>query len=98
MNPVEFVFHMYSSREGLTDSALKTADVGSEHHNLAKALEILNVKEDKSVRNVSNRIVQFVYGEDCFDAEQLHGVKITNQQSSFVDVQLLADMYNSEFQ
>lgn len=97
MTPSEFVFHMYSSREGLTDSALKTADVGSEHHNLAKALEILNVKEDRSIRNVSNRIVQFVYGEDSFEPEQLHTVKSTKQQSSFIDIDLIANIFNSEY-
>jgi len=95
MTPSEFVFHMYSSREGLTDSALKTADCGSEHHNLAKALEILNVKEDMTIRNVSNRIVQFSYGDDGFDAEQLHSVKGTNQQSTFVDINLLVNTFNS---
>jgi len=97
MTPSEFVFHLYSSREGLTDSALKTAEVGSEHHNLAKALEILSIKEDKTIRNVSDRIVQFIYGEDGFDAEQLHSIKYTNQQATFIDVQLLANTFNSQF-
>lgn len=95
MTPSEFVYHMYSSREGLTDSALKTADCGSEHHNLTKALEILNVNEDRTIRNVSGRIVQFTYGEDGFDAEQLHSIKATNQQATFVDVNLLAKTFNS---
>jgi len=97
MKPSEFVYHMYSSREGLTDSALKTADCGSEHHNLAKALEILNVNEDRTIRNVSGRIVQFTYGEDGFDAEQLHSIKSTNQQASFIDVNLLAKTFNSMY-
>lgn len=97
MTPSEFVYHMYSSREGLTDSALKTADCGSEHHNLAKALEILNVKEDRTIRNVSGRIVEYMYGEDGFDAEQLHSVKSSNQQATFVDVNLLAKTFNSMY-
>lgn len=98
MTPSEFVFHLYSSREGLTDSALKTAEVGSEHHNLAKALEILSIREDKTIRNVSDRIVQFIYGEDGFDAEQLHSIKATNQQATFIDIQLLANTFNSQFE
>lgn len=96
MTPSEFVYHMYSSREGLVEGAIKTGDCGAMHHNIAKVLEVLIVKEDRTIRNVQGRVIQFIYGEDGFDAEQMQKVKLSEYvYTSFIDVQYIADSFNN---
>lgn len=54
-------------REGLVDSAVKTAETGYMQRRLMKALEDLSAKYDLSVRTSSNEIAQFMYGDDGLD-------------------------------
>lgn len=98
MTPSEFVYHMYSSREGLVEGAIKTGDCGAMHHNIAKVLEVLTVKEDRSIRNIQGRVIQFIYGEDGFDAEYLQKVKISeNVNATFIDVKYIAETFNQQY-
>lgn len=60
----EFFFHAVSGREGLVDTAVKTAETGYMQRRLMKALEDLSVKYDYTVRNSYDDLVQFNYGED----------------------------------
>ena len=60
----EFFFHTMGGREGLVDTAVKTAETGYMARRLMKALEDLSVRYDGSVRNSSDGIVQFTYGDD----------------------------------
>ncbi|ORD94423.1 RPC1 [Enterospora canceri] len=63
----EFFFHTVSGREGLVDTAVKTAETGYMQRRLMKALEDLSVKYDGTVRNSHGEIVQFAYGGDGVD-------------------------------
>ena len=54
-------------REGLIDTAVKTADTGYMQRRLMKALEDLSVSYDYTVRTSSGQVVQFSYGEDLMD-------------------------------
>lgn len=67
MTPTEFFFHAMGGREGLVDSAVKTAETGYMQRRLMKALEDLSAKYDYSVRTSSNEIAQFIYGDDGLD-------------------------------
>lgn len=67
MTPPEFFFHAVSGREGLVDTAVKTAETGYMQRRLMKALEDLSVKYDYSVRTPFNDVVQYKYGEDGID-------------------------------
>ncbi|CAH9123780.1 unnamed protein product [Cuscuta epithymum] len=71
LTPTEFFFHTMGGREGLVDTAVKTADTGYMSRRLMKALEDLSVMYDKTVRNASSCIVQFVYGDDGMDPAQM---------------------------
>lgn len=71
----EFFFHQAASREGLTDTASKTPDVGYIHREMVKSMENISVWEDGTVRLVSGEIVQFVYGDDGFQASELQSCK-----------------------
>ncbi|VDL22627.1 unnamed protein product [Hymenolepis diminuta] len=63
----EFFFHAMSGREGLTDTAVKTADTGYMQRRIVKFLEDLTVTYDGTVRDSRDDIVQFKYGSDGFD-------------------------------
>lgn len=64
MHGYEFFFHAVSGREGLVDTAVKTAETGYMQRRLMKALEDLSIKYDYTVRNSFNDLVQYNYGED----------------------------------
>jgi DNA-directed RNA polymerase III subunit RPC1 len=63
----EFIFHAVSGREGLVDTAVKTAETGYMQRRLMKALEDLTARYDLSVRNSVGGMVQFTYGDDALD-------------------------------
>jgi DNA-directed RNA polymerase subunit A' len=51
-------------REGLVDTAIRTAQSGYMQRRLVNALHDLSVHEDGTVRDNNGVIVQFKYGED----------------------------------
>jgi DNA-directed RNA polymerase II subunit RPB1 len=67
LNPQEFFFHAMGGREGLIDTAVKTAETGYIQRRLVKAMEDVRVHYDATVRNSLGDIIQFVYGEDGMD-------------------------------
>eukprot|EP00924_Labyrinthula_sp_SR-Ha-C_P008403 augustus_masked-scaffold_11-processed-gene-12.79-mRNA-1 protein AED:0.00 eAED:0.00 QI:0/-1/0/1/-1/1/1/0/1836 len=67
LTPQEFFFHAMSGREGLIDTACKTAETGYIQRRLVKALEDVMVRYDGTVRNSRDDIIQFLYGEDGMD-------------------------------
>ena len=68
LTPSEFFFHAMAGREGLIDTAVKTAETGYIQRRLVKALEDCEAQYDGTVRNSLGDIIQFVYGEDGLDA------------------------------
>lgn len=89
LTPTEFVFHAISGREGLVDTAVKTAETGYMQRRLMKvglihflrsrqltqiqALEDLTTHYDFTVRNSTGGVVQFTYGDDGLDPASLEG-------------------------
>eukprot|EP00744_Colponema_vietnamica_P003968 GILI01006003.1.p1 GENE.GILI01006003.1~~GILI01006003.1.p1 ORF type:complete len:1223 (+),score=408.56 GILI01006003.1:351-3671(+) len=73
LEPTEFFFHTMGGREGLVDTAVKTAETGYMQRRLTKALEDLSCKYDLTVRTSSGGIVQFVYGDDGLDPMSMEG-------------------------
>ena len=68
LSPQEFFFHAMGGREGLIDTACKTAETGYIQRRLVKAMETLMARYDGTVRVSSGQVVQFLYGEDGMDA------------------------------
>ncbi len=67
LDPTEFFFHAMGGREGLVDTAVRTAQSGYMQRRLINALQDLRVEHDGTVRDDHGRIVQFEYGEDSVD-------------------------------
>lgn len=73
LSPSEFLFHAMSGREGLVDTAVKTAETGYMSRRLMKSLEDLSTGYDNTVRNSSSTVVQFQYGDDKLDPVDMEG-------------------------
>ncbi len=88
LTPTEFFFHAMAGREGLIDTAVKTAETGYIQRRLVKALEEVTVKYDSTVRDSRGNIVTFLYGEDGLDGAHIENQKvdiITMSDKSFND-------------
>ncbi|UYV65156.1 POLR3A [Cordylochernes scorpioides] len=69
----EMFFHTMAGREGLVDTAVKTADTGYMQRRLMKSLEDLVCHYDSSIRTISGKILQFTYGGDGLNPELMEG-------------------------
>lgn len=63
-------------REGLIDTAVKTANSGYIQRRLVKALEDLMIRYDGTIRTSQGDVVQFLYGEDGIDATVVESQKL----------------------
>jgi len=68
LSPQEFFFHAMGGREGLIDTACKTAETGYIQRRLVKAMETVMARYDGTLRTSGGQVVQFLYGEDGMDA------------------------------
>ena len=67
-----------TGRDSLMDTALRTPKSGYLYRRLANAMQDLKVVYDGSVRDSSNRIIQFDYGED--------GIDVSKSEKGFINV------------
>ena len=72
LNPSEFFFGAITGRDSLMDTALRTPKSGYLYRRLVYALQDLKVEYDTTVRDASENIVQFLYGDDGKDVSRLH--------------------------
>lgn len=95
LNPQEFFFHAMSGREGVSDTAMKTAQSGYIQRKMVKVLEDVSVKYDGTVRNSTGAIIQWAYGEDGLDRSN---TVILQDKPEFCDISRLADKLNTKFE
>lgn len=76
LTPQEFFFHAMGGREGLIDTAVKTASTGYIQRRLVKAMEDLMVRYDGTVRNALGEVIQFLYGEDGMEGTAIEGQRM----------------------
>lgn len=67
LDPLEFFFHAMGGREGLVDTAIRTAQSGYMQRRLVNALQDLSVNLDGTVRDNRGVVIQTRYGEDGID-------------------------------
>ena len=88
LGPTEFIFHAMSGREGLVDTAVKTAETGYMSRRLMKSLEDLAAQYDDTVRNAASGIVQFQFGADGLDPVDMEGrAKPVNLERTWLHAQ-----------
>jgi DNA-directed RNA polymerase subunit A' len=80
-------------REGLVDTAVRTSKSGYLQRRLINALSELETQYDGTVRDTSDTIVQFEFGEDGTSP-----VKVSSDAENEIDVDRIADrVLESEF-
>jgi len=95
LSPKEFFFHAMGGREGLVDTAVRTSKSGYLQRRLINALSELETQYDGTVRDTSDTIVQFEFGEDGTSPVDVS----SNQDEAAVDVEQIADsVLNEEFE
>jgi len=77
LTPQQFFFHAMSGREGLIDTAVKTAETGYIQRQLIKSMEDLIVHHDGTVRDANNNIIQYHYGEDGVNPTKIETQTLT---------------------
>ena len=78
LDPIEFFFHAMGGREGLVDTAIRTAQSGYMQRRLVNALEDLTVNNDGVVHDNHGQVVQTVFGEDGIDPAKSDFGKVAN--------------------
>ncbi|MFC7254688.1 DNA-directed RNA polymerase subunit A' [Haloplanus litoreus] len=86
LTPREFFFHAMGGREGLVDTAVRTSKSGYLQRRLINALSELESQYDGTVRDTSDTIVQFEFGEDGTSP-----VKVSSNDDNPIDVEGIAD-------
>ena len=98
LNPIEFFFHAQGGREGLTDTAVNTAQTGFLQHQIIKSAEDIHISSDGCVRSADLAVVQFIYGDDGQDASNLSTLKIHGEKIPFFrNISNLADKINRKY-
>jgi DNA-directed RNA polymerase subunit A' len=92
LGPKEFFFHAMGGREGLVDTAVRTSKSGYLQRRLINALSELETQYDGTVRDTSDTIVQFEFGEDGTSPVDVS----SGAEGPAVDVEEIADSVLSE--
>lgn len=95
LNPREFFFHACSGREGITDTAMRTAESGYNQRKIVKIMEDIQVQYDGTIRNSSGHIIEFSYGNTGLDYSKT--VNVDGKQQ-VADVARIVDRLNLSVQ
>jgi len=94
LEPKEFFFHAMGGREGLVDTAVRTSKSGYLQRRLINALSELETQYDGTVRDTSDNVVQFEFGEDGTSPVEVS----SGNEGTAVDVEAIADrVVDAEF-
>ena len=86
LTPKEFFFHAMGGREGLVDTAVRTSKSGYLQRRLINALSELEAQYDGTVRDTSDTVVQFEFGEDGTSP-----VRVASNEAFDIDVESITD-------
>ena len=86
LTPKEFFFHAMGGREGLVDTAVRTSKSGYLQRRLINALSELEAQYDGTVRDTSDTVVQFEFGEDGTSP-----VKVSSSEEFDIDIESITD-------
>lgn len=95
LNQDEFWANAQGSRVNLTDTSIKTADIGAIERRMVKAMEDLISTYDGSVRNSRGAVFQFSFGLG-FSSDQL--IIDKNRKMFFIDLEQALHNVNTEFE
>ena len=97
LTPQEFFFHAMSGREGLIDTAVKTAETGYTQRKLIKAMEDLMTQHDGTVRDANGNILQFYYGEDGLNSTKIETTQLPINEFTQQQIDTQFGLQNIDF-
>jgi len=95
LNPKQFFFHAAGGREGVIDTAIKTAKSGYIQRKLVKKMEDLKASYTGHIINAKNNIIQFNYGDNLDPSTT---VKISSGKMSFINIQNISKTLNEKYE
>jgi DNA-directed RNA polymerase subunit K/omega len=95
LNPQGLFFLQAGGREGILDTALKTAETGAMQHRMIKAFENIIIGYDGSIRNTIGTMFSPMYNSG-YDIGEMMAVDSLGKQdfSSFIDIKSLVAELN----
>ena len=97
LSPTEYFFHAMGGREGLVDTAIRTARSGYLQRRLINALQDLIVDEDYTVKDSGGVIVQFQYGEDSVDVSKTYNGDVQVLEEEVSELKGMEQIKQEEF-
>lgn len=88
LDPIEFFFHAMGGREGLVDTAIRTAQSGYMQRRLVNALQDLQVKPSGLVTDNQSNVVQRIFGDDGVDPAKSDFGKAANFDKLIEEIRL----------
>ncbi len=82
LHPHEYFFHAMGGREGLVDTAVKTATTGYIQRRQMKSMEDHKICYDGTVRNAEESIIDFSYGGDGMDPTRVERISLPMLEQS----------------
>ena len=79
LDPFEFFFAAITGRSSLMDKSMATPKSGYLQRRLINALQDLKVIGDGSVRDDWENVIQFMYGDDGFDAVKKKAFEVSKK-------------------
>jgi DNA-directed RNA polymerase II subunit RPB1 len=95
LNPKQLFFHAAGGREGVIDTAIKTAKSGYIQRKLVKKMEDLKISYYGYVTNAKENIIQFNYGDN---SDPSTTVRCSNGKMSFVNIQNISKNLNEKYE
>ncbi|MCF0225726.1 MAG: DNA-directed RNA polymerase subunit A' [Methanobrevibacter sp.] len=94
LDPIEFFFHAMGGREGLVDTAIRTAQSGYMQRRLVNALQDLQVKPSGLVTDNQGMVIQNMFGEDGVDPAKSDFGKAADLDKIIDEMRLKDDVDN----
>lgn len=94
LNPKQFYFHAMSGREGICDTAMGTATSGYMQRRIIKLTEDIKIEYDGTVRDITGKIYQMVYGNNGINPTCTTKV---NGSQQFCNVGRIVDKLNMKY-
>ena len=92
LDPIEFFFHAMGGREGLVDTAIRTAQSGYMQRRLVNALQDLQVKSSGLVTDNQGNVIQTMFGEDGVDPAKSDFGKAANLDKLISEIRMESGM------
>lgn len=76
LTPAQFFFHTLCGRDGLIDTAVKTAETGYLQRRKADAMKAIRIALDGTVIDGSGTVIQSCYGEDHWNGSRVEATRL----------------------